>query len=187
MTGISTEISARELVPGDIVFLEAGGFVPADGRLLESVNLRVQEAALTGESEPVEKQVEPINQENLQLGDRSNMVYMGTTITYGRGTAIVTSIGMQTELGRIADMIQSVEREQTPLQRRLEQLGRGLAVAAVAIVAVVFVVGRAAWRRLEAHVPTAIGMAVAAVPEGLPAVVAIALALGANVCSSAAR
>ncbi len=178
--GHIVEISARELVPGDIVLLEAGGFVPADGRLLESINLRVQEAALTGESEPVEKHIEPFSQENMPLGDRRNMVYMGTTVTYGRGTAIVTSIGMQTELGRIAEMIQSVEREPTPLQRRLEQLGRGLAVAAVAIVGVVFVLGLLRGEDLKLMFLTAIGMAVAAVPEGLPAVVTIALALGAQ-------
>jgi P-type Ca2+ transporter type 2C len=174
------EISARELVPGDIVILEAGGHVPADGRLLESVNLRVLEAALTGESEPVEKQVEPLEQENVSLGDRLNMVYMGTTVTYGRGVVIVTSTGMNTELGRIAEMIQTVEREPTPLQRRLEQLGRGLAVAAVAIVTVVFVLGLLRGEDLTLMFLTAIGMAVAAVPEGLPAVVTIALALGAQ-------
>jgi Ca2+-transporting ATPase len=174
------EISARDLVPGDIVLLEAGGFVPADGRLSESVNLRVQEAALTGESEPVEKYVEPLVQADLPLGDRRNMVYMGTTITYGRGTAIVTGTGMNTELGRIAEMIQSVVREPTPLQRRLEQLGRGLALAAIVIVGVVFGLGLLRGEDLRLMFLTAIGMAVAAVPEGLPAVVTIALALGAQ-------
>jgi Ca2+-transporting ATPase len=174
------EISARDLVPGDVVLLEAGGFVPADGRLSESVNLRVQEAALTGESEPVEKYVEPLVQADLPLGDRRNMVYMGTTITYGRGTAIVTSTGMNTELGRIAEMIQSVERAPTPLQRRLEQLGRGLALAAIVIVGVVFGLGLLRGEDLRLMFLTAIGMAVAAVPEGLPAVVTIALALGAQ-------
>lgn len=174
------EISARDLVPGDIVLLEAGGFAPADGRLLENINLRVQEAALTGESEPVEKHVEPLDQEHLPLGDRRNMIYMGTTITYGRGTAVVTDTGMKTELGRIAEMIQSVEREPTPLQRRLEQLGRGLAVAAIAIVGVVFVLGLLRGEDVKLMFLTAISMAVAAVPEGLPAVVTISLALGAQ-------
>ncbi|HID00957.1 MAG TPA: hypothetical protein EYP05_06445 [Piscirickettsiaceae bacterium] len=103
------EISARELVPGDIVLLEAGALVPADGRLLESANLRAQEAALTGESEPVEKSPETLAGEDLPLGDRRNMVYMGTVITYGRGLAVVTETGMRTELGRIAEMIQTVK------------------------------------------------------------------------------
>ncbi len=174
------EISARDLVPGDVVLLEAGGFVPADGRLLESVNLRAQEAALTGESEPVEKHVDPLAQEDLPLGDRRNMVYMGTTITYGRGIVLITSTGMNTELGRIAEMIQSVKREPTPLQRRLEQLGRGLAVAAIVIVGIVFGLGLLRGEDVRLMFLTAISMAVAAVPEGLPAVVTIALALGAQ-------
>lgn len=174
------EISARDLVPGDIVLLEAGGFVPADGRLLESVNLRVQEAALTGESEPVEKLTDPFSDEKLPLGDRRNMVYLGTAVTYGRGVAVVTETGMRTELGRIAEMIQTVAHEPTPLQRRLEQLGRGLVVATLAIVTLVFLLGVLRGEDLKVMFLTAIGMAVAAVPEGLPAVVTIALALGAQ-------
>ncbi len=174
------EISARELVPGDIVLLEAGDMVPADARLLESINLRVQEAALTGESEPVEKTAAPLSGENLTLGDRINMVYMGTVVTYGRGEAVIVATGMQTELGNIAEMIQTVEREPTPLQRRLEQLGRGLAIASVGIVAVVFVLGLLRGEELRLMLLTAISMAVAAIPEGLPAVVTIALALGAQ-------
>ncbi|NOZ29425.1 MAG: cation-translocating P-type ATPase [Chloroflexi bacterium] len=174
------EISARELVPGDIVLLEAGDLVPADGRLLESINLRVQEAALTGESEPVEKSPGALDYEDLPLGDRRNMVYMGTVVTYGRGVAVVTATGMHTELGRIAEMIQTVKREPTPLQRRLEQLGHGLAVAALVIVAVVFVLGVLRGEDLRLMFLTAISLAVAAVPEGLPAVVTIALALGAQ-------
>ncbi len=174
------EISARELVPGDIVLLEAGDMVPADARLLESINLRVQEAALTGESEPVEKTAAPLSGENLTLGDRINMVYMGTVVTYGRGVVVIVETGMQTELGNIADMIQSVEREPTPLQRRLEQLGRGLAFAALGIVAIVFVLGLLRGEDMRLMFLTAISMAVAAIPEGLPAVVTIALALGAQ-------
>ncbi len=176
--GRVVEISAGELVPGDLVLLEAGNLVPADGRLLESVNLRAQEAALTGESEPIDKVVDPIPGENLPLGDRRNMVYMGTMITYGRGSAVITETGMRTELGRIATMIQTVEREATPLQRRLQQLGRGLAVAALGIVALVFVLGLMRGEEPRLMFLTAISMAVAAVPEGLPAVVTIALALG---------
>ncbi len=174
------EISARALVPGDIVFLEAGALVPVDGRLIESVNLQVQEAALTGESSPVEKVVKALPDPHLGLGDRRNMVYMGTVVTYGRGTMIATETGMHTELGRIADMIQAVKQEQTPLQRRMDQLGRGLAIAALGIVALVFFLGVLRGEDLRLMFLTAISMAVATVPEGLPAVVTIALALGAQ-------
>ncbi|MFQ5400262.1 MAG: cation-translocating P-type ATPase [Anaerolineae bacterium] len=172
------EISARELVPGDIVKLESGNLVPADGRLLECVNLRVQEAALTGESEAVEKEVTPVLDENPPLGDRGNMVFMGTIIAYGRGMAVVTETGMNTELGNIAELIQEVEQEPTPLQRRLGQLGKTLAWAAMGIIAVVVVLGLLRGEELELLFLTGISMAVAAVPEGLPAVVAITLALG---------
>jgi len=174
------EVSARELVPGDIIILEAGNSVPADGRLVEAANLRVQEAVLTGESEAVEKSTDVITSENVALGDQVNSVFMGTIVTYGRGTAVVTSTGMQTQLGKIADMIQEVGAEKTPLQRRLEQLGRGLAIAALALVAVVFTLGVLRGEDFKIMFQTAISMAVAAVPEGLPAVVTIALALGAQ-------
>ena len=174
------EIPARELVPGDIVLLQAGALLPADGRLIECMNLRTQEAALTGESEPVEKNTAALYSQDLPLGDRKNMVYMGTVATYGRGLAMVTATGMNTELGRIAEMIQTVEREPTPLQRRLEGLGQGLAVAALVIVAVVFALGVLRGEEARLMLLTAISMAVAAVPEGLPAVVTIALALGAQ-------
>jgi Ca2+-transporting ATPase len=119
--GHVVEVSARELVPGDVVLLEAGALVPADGRLLESVNLRVEEAALTGESEPVEKHVRSLDRADLPVGDQRNMVYMGTVVTYGRGLTVITATGMNTELGRIAELIQTAEREPTPLQRRLAQ------------------------------------------------------------------
>ena len=174
------EIPARDLVKGDIVLLEAGNLVPADGRLLESSNLRVQESALTGESEPVGKHTRAIDGENIPLGDRKNMVYMGTVVSYGRGTAVITNTGMNTELGKIADMLQKVEREPTPLQRRLAQLGKGLAIAALGIVAVVFILGLLRGEEFGLMFLTAISMAVAAVPEGLPAVVTIGLALGAQ-------
>ena len=178
--GHVVEVSARELVPGDVVLLEAGALVPADGRLLESVNLRVEEAALTGESEPVEKHVRSLDRADLPVGDQRNMVYMGTVVTYGRGLTVITATGMNTELGRIAELIQTAEREPTPLQRRLAQLGKGLAVAALVIVAVVFVLGLLRGEDWQLMLLTAISMAVAAVPEGLPAVVTIALALGAQ-------
>ncbi len=174
------ELSARDLVPGDIILLEAGNAIPADCRVVESINLRAQEAILTGESEPVEKHAEALSNANLSLGDRRNTLYLGTIITYGRGTAVVTGTGMQTELGHIADMIQSVGSEATPLQRRLEQLSRGLAVAALVIVVIVFLLGLLRGEDLTFMFRTAISMAVAAIPEGLTAVVTIALALGAQ-------
>ncbi|MEI6970286.1 MAG: cation-translocating P-type ATPase [bacterium] len=178
------EISSLELVPGDVVILEAGGTVPADCRLLEAVNLRVQEAALTGESEPVEKHTQPLTQDKTALGDRRNMAYMGTTVTFGRGLAVVVATGMSTELGSIATMLQAVHREPTPLQNKLEQLGKGLAIAAFALVAIIFIEGLirggTGLENIKVMFMTAICMAVAAVPEGLPAVVTIALALGAQ-------
>ena len=174
------DLTARDLVPGDVFLLEAGNSVPADARLVESINLRVQEAVLTGESEAVEKDTAPLQGANLALGDRVNSVYMGTVVTYGRGTAVVTDTGMKTQLGKIADLLQTVGSEKTPLQRRLEQLGRGLAVAALIIVALVFVLGILRGEDPRVMFQTAISMAVAAVPEGLPAVVTIALALGAQ-------
>ncbi len=178
--GRVTEISSRLLVPGDITFLEAGVLAPADGRLVEAVNLRVEEASLTGESEPVEKHTAALPGADPPLGDRVNMVYMGTVVTYGRGTMVVAETGMNTELGRIADMIQGVERSPTPMQVRLDKLGRDLAIAALAIVAIVFVLGLLRGEDLELMILTSISMAVAAVPEGLPAVVTVALALGAQ-------
>jgi Ca2+-transporting ATPase len=173
-------IAARELVPGDIVLLEAGNFAPADGRVLESASLRLQESALTGESEPVDKVARALGATDLPLGDRRNMVYMGTLVTYGRGQMVVTATGMRTELGAIAAMIQSMQPEVTPLQRRLDQLGRTLAVVALAIVGVIFTIGLLRGEELQLMFLTAVSMAVAAVPEGLPAVVTIALALGAQ-------
>jgi Ca2+-transporting ATPase len=178
--GYTEEISARELVPGDIVLLEAGNLVPADCRLLESANLRIQEAALTGESDAVEKDTVAIAGPDLPLGDRRNMGYMGTVITYGRGLAVITATGMETELGAIAMLIQTIDRSSTPLQRQTAQLGKTLAIAAIAIVAVVFLLGLLRGEELKLLLLTAISMAVAAVPEGLPAVVTIALALGAQ-------
>ncbi len=181
--GQPQSISSRDLVPGDIVRLEAGDFVPADGRILESANLRIEEAALTGESEAIEKKIEVIHSEEPALGDRLNMVYMGTVVTYGRGAVAITETGMNTELGHIANLLQDVEREPTPLQRRLERLSKTLAIIAIVIIAFVVVLGmvRAGgqidWIEL---LLTAISLAVAAIPEGLPAVVTITLALGAQ-------
>ncbi len=195
--GHRVTVPARELVPGDVVFLEAGNYVPADMRLVESVNLRVDEASLTGESVGVEKHAEAALPEDAPLGDRVNCAFMGATVTYGRGTGLVTNTGMQTQIGLIAEMIQSYEEEATPLQRRLDQLGRWLGWGALAICALVFIVavvrdtelallfrsGPAAYfaRYTEMVVElflTAVSLAIAAVPEGLPAVVTICLALG---------
>ena len=173
-------VPASDLVPGDLVLLEAGSRVSADGRLVESAGLQIQEAALTGESVPVGKQTAPLSVPDLALGDRRNMVYMGTDVTNGRGEFVVTATGMQTELGKIANMIQEVKSEQTPLQRRLDQLGKQLAALALAIVMIVFVMGWYRGENLELLLLTAISLAVAAVPEGLPATVTIALSLGAQ-------
>jgi Ca2+-transporting ATPase len=174
------EIEATKLVPGDIVLFEAGDRVPADCRMVESINLRAEEAALTGESVPVEKTEKALKEENLSVGDQKNMLFMGTAVTYGRGTAVVVETGMETELGNIADMLQTVTEEKTPLQRKMAELGKWLAIGAFVLVAIVFAVG--VWRggEIEEMFLTAVSLAVAAVPEGLPAVVTIALALGAQ-------
>jgi Ca2+-transporting ATPase len=176
--GQLTEISARELVPGDIVQLETGGVVPADLRLLGSVNLQIQEAALTGESEPVSKMTKVIDKDELPIGDRRNMAYLGTVITGGRGQGLVVATGMDTELGRIADLIQQVDSESTPLQRRLDQLGKMLAGVGVGIAALIFLIGVLRGDDIRHMLLTAVSVAVAIVPEGLPAVVTITLALG---------
>ncbi len=171
-------VPARELVPGDIVLLEAGNYVPADVRLLEAINLRVEEASLTGESLPVQKSASTVLDKSVPLGDRKNTAFMGTLISYGRGRGVVTGTGMHTQLGMIARMLQSVDQEETPLQRRLDQLGRTLGWATLVISAIVFFVG---WMRgynpLDMFI-IAVSLAIAAVPEGLPAVVTISLALG---------
>ncbi len=178
--GSVRELPARDLVPGDVVLLEAGNVVPADGRLLAAVNLRIQEAALTGESEPVDKDAQLMTAGELPLGDRRNMAYMGTVVTYGRGQLVVTSSGMETELGAIASLFQAIHSEPTPLQQRLDHLGRRLALLALAIVVVIFALGIIRGEDLKLMFLTAVGMAVAAIPEGLAAVVTIALALGAQ-------
>ena len=173
-------IPSSHLVPGDIVLLEAGNLVPADGRVLESRSLRVQEATLTGESEAVEKSPDPLTGENVPLGDRTNMVYMGTTAAFGRAVIAITETGMRTELGHIAEMLQTVERMQTPLQRRLDHVGRVLVAVALALVVVIFLLGVFRGEPLKDMLLTAVSIAVAAIPEGLPAAVTIALALGAQ-------
>jgi Ca2+-transporting ATPase len=171
-------IPAEELVPGDIIALEMGDLVPADARVLSDRLLQVDEASLTGESVPVKKDADVVLPDDAPLGDRCNMVYSSTVVTYGKGTAVVTNTGMGTELGKIAHLVQTMGREQTPLQVQLEGVGRLLVYGCLLIVAVVFALGL--WRGVppvEMFV-TAVSLAVAAIPEGLPAVVTIALALG---------
>ena len=176
--GKHVSIPSSELVPGDIVVLETGKFIPADIRLIEAVNMRVEEAALTGESVPVQKNALLTMEAGSSLGDRKNTVFMGTVISYGRGKGVVTSTGMHTQLGMIANMLQSVQEEQTPLQKKLDGLGKTLGWACLIVCAIVFGVGL-----LEGGAPLelfmiAISLAIAAVPEGLPAIVTISLALG---------
>ncbi len=178
--GTLKEISSSELVPGDIIQIEAGNLLPADVRLLEAVNLRIQEAALTGESEPVEKQTAQLSGDDLPLGDRRNMGYMGTIVTQGRGMALVAATGMKTEIGKIADLIQQSGTDQTPLQKRLDALGINLAIIGVIIAVFIAVLGLMRGDELRHMLLTAVSVAVAIVPEGLPAVVTITLALGAQ-------
>lgn len=171
-------IPGRELVPGDIVLLEAGDYVPADLRLLESVNLRIGEAALTGESVPAEKRAETVFSGTVPLGNRENTAYMNTVVTYGRGTGVVISTGMNTEIGLIAEMLRSYDEGETPLQKKLAGLGRFLGAAVLVICLIVFIAGLARGEEKMGMFLTAVSLAVAAIPEGLPAIVTIVLALG---------
>lgn len=176
--GEETEVAARELVPGDVVMLRAGNRIPADARLIEAVNLQIQEAALTGESVPVEKQIAPLVGLELALGDRRNMAYAGTAATYGRGCGMVVATGMRTEFGKIAHSLQAVETSKTPLQENLDKLGRALARAALVVVAVIAVLGVIRGQPVVEMLVFGIALAVAVVPEALPAVVTISLARG---------
>jgi Ca2+-transporting ATPase len=171
-------IPAREVVPGDIVFLEAGNFVPADVRLLETANLRIDEAALTGESVAVSKNAFAELEEDASLGDRKTVAYTGTLVTYGRGVGVVVNTGMATEIGQIASLLQAVEDEETPLQKRLDRFGRTLGWVTLVISAIVFVEGMLTGTEPLEMFIIAVSLAIAAVPEGLPAVVTITLALG---------
>lgn len=170
-------IESRELIPGDVVVLETGDSVPADVRLTEAINLKIQEAALTGESVPEDKYITTIDDE-VGIGDRDNMAYASTSVTYGRGRGIVTATGMHSEVGKIACMIQSVPDSKTPLQSRLDKLGKVLAIAALSICGVIFVVGLLYGRPWLDMLMTAVSLAAAAIPEGLPAVSTIVLAVG---------
>jgi len=190
-------VPTERLVPGDIVLLETGNYVPADLRLVESVNLKIQEASLTGESAPVDKDARVVLDKDILIGDRKNSAFMGTLVAYGRGKGLVTSTGMHTQIGLIAEMLQSYEEEATPLQQKLDQLGRWLGIASLAICGIIFVLGvvrdtepmmairQGIGAYLAAHEKdiiglfmTAVSLAIAAVPEGLPAIVTICLALG---------
>ena len=174
------EILSKFLVPGDIVFLESGNIVPADLRLLESNNLQIQESALTGESEPVDKEVNVIENDHIPLGDRYNMAFMGTIVTYGRGLGVVVGTGMKTELGKIASLIQGVQEETTPLQQKLNNVGKTLALYGIIVSAIIMIIGVFQGVSISDMFLTAVSVAVAVVPEGLPAVMTVTLALGAQ-------
>lgn len=175
-----SEVEAKELVPGDLMLLEAGVQIAADGRLIEASNLQIREAALTGEAQAVNKQANTRLPEDAPLGDRINSVYQGTEVVQGRATVLVTRTAMKTELGRIAEMIQSVETEPTPLQQRMAQLGNVLVTGSLVLVVVVVAIGvlRTGWGSFEELLEVSLSMAVAVVPEGLPAVITVTLALG---------
>lgn len=171
-------IDASELVPGDIIHLEAGDFIPADARLLHSVSLKSEESALTGESVPSEKEADDLIEQKASLGDRSNMVFSGCSITYGTATAVVTATGMDTEMGKIANLLDGESETQTPLQKKLAQLGKYLGIVALAACGIIFVVGLASGIPVLEIFMTAVSLAVSAIPEGLPAIVTIVLSIG---------
>ncbi len=176
--GHRVSLPVSKLVPGDIVFLETGNFIPADVRLIEAINLKIEEAALTGESVPVKKNATAVIDYAASLGDRKNTAFSGTVVTYGRGKGVVVSTGMHTQIGLIATMLQSVGEEETPLQRRLDELGKTLGWATLVISGLVFLSGVIEGGNIREMFMVAVSLAIAAVPEGLPAVVTISLALG---------
>ena len=176
--GVETILNASELVPGDIIRLEAGDFIPADARLLHSVSLKSEESALTGESVPSEKDARSIVDQNAPLGDRNNMIFSGCSVTYGTATAVVTATGMDTEMGKIANLLENEEEGQTPLQKKLAQLGKYLGILAIAACAIIFIVGIVNGIPVMEIFMTAVSLAVSAIPEGLPAIVTIVLSIG---------
>ena len=171
-------VPARELVEGDIVVLDTGDFIPADLRIFEAVNLKAQESSLTGESVPVEKQASVINEEELPIGDRANMLFSSSLVTYGRGKGIVVETGMNTEVGKIAEMLSGTEEQETPLQKKLNGLGKTLGIVSLIICIIIFIIGLAQGREVISMFMTAVSLAVAAIPEGLAAVSTIVLAIG---------
>lgn len=185
--GEESEIDVKDLVKGDIVLLEAGDYIPADLRLIESINLKIDESTLTGEAVPVEKTVNSINKSEVPIGDRTNLAYMGTVVTYGRGKAIVVKVGMETEIGNIAKMLTETDAVVTPLQRSINQLGKILAIIALAITAIIFIIEIAqgllsqnpfTFEEIKDAFTFAVALAVAAIPEGLPAIITVVLSFG---------
>ena len=176
--GVEQIIDAVDLVPGDIILLEAGDFVPADARLIKSASLKCEESALTGESVPSEKDATAIVKENAPLGDRTNMVFSGCSVTYGSATAIVTATGMDTQMGKIANLLEDEGDNQTPLQKKLADLGKFLGITALFACAIVFIVGILKGKEVLEIFMTAVALAVSAIPEGLPVVVTIVLSIG---------
>ena len=171
-------VPSKELIPGDIVILETGDYVPADIRLIEAVNLKAQESSLTGESVPVEKYTNIIKQENVGIGDRANMLFSSSLVTYGRGKGIVVETGMNTEVGKIAGILNNTEKSETPLQQRLNKLGKTLGIASLIICAIIFLIGMLQGKEAINMFMTAVSLAVAVIPEGLAAVSTIVLAIG---------
>ena len=176
--GSMSVIPAKELVPGDIVVLDTGDYIPADLRIIEAVNLKSQESSLTGESVPVEKSVEKLDDKEIGIGDRVNMLFSSSLVTYGRGKGIVVETGMTTEVGKIAGMINSAEKQETPLQQKLNKLGKTLGIVALSICVLIFIIGLIQGKEPINMFMTAVSLAVAAIPEGLVAVSTIVLAIG---------
>ncbi len=176
--GVITEVASSDVVPGDVVIMEAGDYIPADVRLVEVVNLKVDEAALTGESVPVEKDANAVLAEDASLGDRVNSAYMGTVVTYGRGKGIITDIGMKTQMGNIAGMLNDVDDEETPLQKKLDSLGKVLGIVCLAVCGVIFLLGLLRGMAFFDIFMLSVSLAVAAIPEGLTVVVTVVLAMG---------
>lgn len=172
------QANTEDLVPGDIVLLEAGDYVPADMRLLQCASLKIEEAALTGESVPAEKITSKIDKDDIVIGDRRNMAYSGSSVTYGRGVGVVTAIGMNTEVGKIASHLSNSESQETPLQRKLAEMSKYLTIGIIAISVIIFLAGVLRGRNYFEMFLTAVSLAVAAIPEGLPAVITIVLAMG---------
>ena len=176
--GKTKDINAKELVPGDMVILEAGNIVPADCRLIECFNLKVEESSLTGETEAISKNAEVICKKDIPLGDKINMIYMASTVVNGHAKAVVTDIGMNTKVGQIADMINQNESPETPIQKKLGKVGKTLGIICLVICVIIFVIGLIRKINPIEMFMTSVGLAVAAIPEGLPAIVTIVLSIG---------